>query len=134
MDNISPKKRSWQMSRVPTKDTKPELAIRRLLHSCGYRYMLHAKELPGKPDIVFKGKRKVIFVHGCFWHRHLGCRFTTMPKSHVEFWAGKFDKTMARDAKNVAALEAMGWGVLTIWTCELKDVEKLEAKLFRFLA
>ncbi|MFA6052615.1 MAG: very short patch repair endonuclease [Methylobacter sp.] len=133
MDNISPEKRSWQMSRVPTKNTKPELVVRRLLFKLGYRYRLHDKNLPGKPDIVFSSRHKAILVHGCFWHRHQNCKYSSMPKSRIEFWKEKFSKTVIRDKKNIAELQSMGWNILTVWTCELNDLQKLEIRLCDFL-
>lgn len=123
------------MSRVRGKDTKPEMLVRRLVHSLGYRYRLHRKDLPGKPDLVFGPRRKVIFIHGCFWHQHPdpNCKLARMPKSRQDFWRPKLRKNRERDEANRAALEADGWQVLEIWECELKDLEALEKRLVEFL-
>lgn len=107
--------------------------MRRLIHAMGYRFRLHAVDLPGKPDIVFRRRKKAIFVHGCFWHRHPGCKYSSLPKSHVDFWQDKFSKNVARDRRNLDALAVMGWNVLTIWTCELKEVDALLEKIQSFL-
>lgn len=118
-DVFSPKKRSEVMRAVKGKDTKPELALRKALHRLGYRYRLNVRELPGKPDLVFPGRRTVIFVHGCFWHGH-GCkRGRRVPKTNRAYWEDKIARNRARDRKNVAALKALGWRVITIWECEL---------------
>ncbi len=108
------------MSRIRGRNTGPELRLRSLLHRAGFRFRLHAKQLPGSPDVVLPKYRTAIFVHGCFWHRHPGCRNATMPSTRREFWQEKFDANVSRDARNQAALEAAGWTVLTIWECELK--------------
>lgn len=133
MDTLTPEQRSTLMSRIRSKDTQPELIVRKLLHSRGYRYRLHDKRLPGKPDLVFAGRRKLIFVHGCFWHRHDGCAMARMPKSRIEFWRPKLQANQARDQVTIARLEAMGWRVLVVWECELRDVDALVAKLEHFL-
>jgi DNA mismatch endonuclease (patch repair protein) len=109
------------MSRIKGRDTGPELLLRSLLHRAGFRFRLHPKELPGKPDIVLPRYRAVVFVHGCFWHRHDGCRNATTPSTRAEFWQEKFDSNMNRDQRNMAALEAAGWTVFTVWECELKS-------------
>ncbi|WP_308719825.1 very short patch repair endonuclease [Komagataeibacter xylinus] len=119
-DTISAERRSWNMSRIRGRDTGPEMRLRSLLHRVGFRFRLHAKELPGKPDIVLPKYHTVIFVHGCFWHRHEGCRNATKPATRTEFWQAKFDGNVARDKRNKAALEAAGWTVITVWECELK--------------
>lgn len=129
-DTITRERRSWNMSRIKGRDTGPELLLRSLLHRAGFRFRLHAKELPGKPDIVLPKYRAAIFVHGCFWHRHEGCRDATMPSTRTEFWKSKFDSNVGRDERNQAALMAAGWTVFTVWECELKSdapgvVEKL---------
>ena len=121
VDIISEERRSWNMSRIRGKDTKPEIIVRSILHRMGYRFRLHRKDLPGKPDIVLPKYNTVIFVHGCFWHRHKGCKFAYTPKSRVDFWKAKFDGTVARDKHNRKQLEAMGWDVEIIWECEVKD-------------
>jgi DNA mismatch endonuclease (patch repair protein) len=107
------------MSRIRGTDSRPELALRRALHRLGLRYRLHAKDLPGKPDIVFPRYKAVVFVHGCFWHRHAGCNIATTPKSNTPFWVEKFDKNVARDSRVVATLEELGWHVFVAWECEL---------------
>lgn len=123
------------MSRIRGRDTKPELVVRRLLHAMGYRYRLQAKELPGNPDIVFRSRRKAIFVHGCFWHRHPDpdCALARMPKSRLDFWAPKLEANRARDLANVERLEAMGWKVALVWECELRDSERLGNRLRQFI-
>jgi DNA mismatch endonuclease, patch repair protein len=121
------------MSRVRGKDTRPEMVVRRQVFAAGYRYRLHAVNLPGKPDLVFPGRHKAIFVHGCFWHRHLGCSFSRMPKSRVEFWTVKLEGNRARDARNEAALRTLGWSFLTVWECELGDMDSLLHRITAFL-
>ena len=112
------------MSRIRGKDSRPELALRRVLHAMGFRYRLHGAGLPGKPDLVLPRYRTVVFVHGCFWHRHAGCNIATMPKSNTAFWAEKFTKNMDRDRRVSGQLEALGWLVLTAWECELSSTTK----------
>lgn len=119
-DRISKKHRSWNMSRIRGKHTTPELTLRSLLHRAGFRFRLHVPGLPGKPDIVLPKYRTVIFVHGCFWHRHEGCSNATTPKTRRQFWQEKFDRTVERDREKQAQLESAGWRVLTVWECELK--------------
>jgi len=121
------------MSRIRSKDTEPELRVRRLVHSLGFRFRLHRRDLPGKPDLVFTGRRKVIFVHGCYWHRHEGCRFSYMPKSNISFWQSKFEENVARDRKVVEALAAMSWMAFVVWECETNDMLRLSTKLTSFL-
>lgn len=133
MDHVAPEKRSEIMRLVKGKDTKPELVVRQLLHRMGYRYRLHRRDLPGKPDIVFASKKKAIFVHGCFWHRHPGCRWTTMPKTKVEFWERKFESNVTRDSRTLAELKSHGWDVLIVWQCETRDLESLADTLQKFL-
>lgn len=108
------------MSRIKGRDTGPELRLRSLLHRAGFRFRLHAKDLPGKPDIVLPKYRTAIFVHGCFWHRHEGCRNATTPSTRPEFWQEKFDGNVERDKRNRAAIETAGWTVITVWECDLK--------------
>src|ERR1700722_6837944 len=117
------------MAKIRSKDTRPEMLVRRLLYALGYRYRLHAKDLPGRPDIVFRGRRKVIFVHGCFWHLHQGCKIARMPKSRLEFWVPKLEANKQRDTRNKRALGKEGWKVLTIWECDLKDTDRLEQRI-----
>lgn len=133
MDTVSPARRSEIMGRVRSRDTGPELAVRRLVHSLGYRYRLHARDLPGHPDLVFRPRMKVILVHGCFWHRHHGCELARMPKSRQEFWSSKFTVNRKRDRKTERALGKAGWRVLTVWECEIHDAQALEKRIRRFL-
>lgn len=132
-DTLSPSARSELMARIRGRDTKPEMLVRRLLHAMGYRYRLQVKDLPGRPDIVMRGRRKVIFVHGCFWHLHPDCRLARLPKSHLDFWLPKLEGNRARDLVNVEKLEAMGWRVLIVWECELGRKEQLSNILHRFI-
>jgi DNA mismatch endonuclease (patch repair protein) len=125
--------RSQVMAKVRGKDTKPEMQVRRLIHAAGYRYRLHCRELPGTPDLVFKGRRKVVFVHGCFWHRHDGCVHARMPKSRVEFWMAKLDGNRLRDGAVQLALARSGWGVLVIWECQLAHPEAVLETVRTFL-
>lgn len=131
-DTLSKEQRSKRMSLVKSKDTKPELFVRKLVHGLGYRYRLHHKKLPGKPDLVFKSKQKVIFVHGCFWHLH-DCGTYRLPKSRTGFWMPKLEGNAARDEANKLKLLEQGYKVLEIWECELKDVERLKTKIINFL-
>lgn len=135
MDTLTPKERSKRMSLVRGRDTKPEMRVRRLVHSLGYRYRLHRRDLPGSPDLVFGPRRKVIFVHGCFWHRHPApsCKLARLPKSRQEFWLPKLEGNRARDERINAALTAMGWTVLEIWECETADTESLAERIRGFL-
>lgn len=121
------------MARIGSRDTKPEMIVRRLLFSNGYRYRLHVRDLPGRPDIVFRRRRKAILVHGCFWHRHDGCPRATIPKTHQVYWLDKFDRNLARDARNEADLSDMGWNVLIVWECETKEIEALSERLMAFI-
>lgn len=133
MDSLSPNERSAVMARVRSKNSRPELFVRKIVFALGYRYRLHAGDLPGRPDLVFRNRRKVIFVHGCFWHRHAACALARLPKSRVEFWATKLEGNKQRDQRNQKALVKQGWKVLTIWECQLKKVQRLESTLRRFL-
>jgi DNA mismatch endonuclease (patch repair protein) len=121
------------MARVRATNTQPELRVRKLLFALGYRYRLHAKELPGHPDIVFRKLGKVIFVHGCFWHRHTSCALARLPKSRLEFWLPKLEGNKKRDVRNKRALQREGWKVMTIWECQLKRPEWLRERLRKFL-
>ena len=132
-DRLTHDQRSQNMSRIRSKHTKPEMIVRRMLHSLGFRYRLHADDLPGKPDIVFRSARKVIQVHGCFWHGHEGCARATIPTTRVQFWKAKISANRARDAAALAALHEYGWGVLTVWECQLKHQATLQARLRWFL-
>ena len=134
-DTLSPGQRSERMGRIRSKGSGPERRVRRLIHRLGYRFRLHRADLPGTPDLVFPGRRKVIFVHGCFWHRHPdpSCRLARMPKSRQDFWAPKLERNRERDLSNQAALESLGWSYLVLWECELKDSVALENRIRTFL-
>lgn len=133
MDHVSKAKRSEIMRAVKSKDTSAEVAIRRMIFRLGYRYRLHAAELPGRPDIVFRRRRKAIFVNGCFWHGHKGCSKARLPKSRIEYWRHKLEVNQNRDKKNLAELRRMGWDVLVLWQCEIKDSERILSEVVRFL-
>lgn len=133
MDHLTPDERSANMKRIRRADTKPEWAVRRLLHGLGYRYRLQWKAAPGRPDIAFPGRRKIIFVHGCFWHRHEGCRRATTPSTRADFWTAKFRRNIERDARNLERAAEEGWDALVIWECELRPVDSLEGRLTTFL-
>lgn len=122
------------MAKIRGKNTSPEIAVRKLLHSLGYRFRLHRKDLPGKPDIVLPRYKAVILVHGCFWHRHKECKYAYSPKSNVEFWQKKFDANLARDAKVEAQLLDAGWRYCIIWECEVSNLDVLREKLVAFLS
>jgi DNA mismatch endonuclease (patch repair protein) len=128
----SPEERGRMMRGFKSENTAPEMAVRRLAHQLGYRFRLHRKDLPGRPDMVFASKRKVIFVHGCFWHSH-GCGLTRVPRSNLEYWLPKLHRNRARDAKNIQALEATGWSLLVLWECEIKGQASLARRLKQFL-
>jgi DNA mismatch endonuclease, patch repair protein len=121
------------MAAVGTVSTGPELVVRRLVHGMGIRYGLHRKDLPGTPDMVFSSRKKVIFVHGCFWHRHFGCSKATNPTARAHFWADKFEKNVERDRRVQQALKRSGWKTLVVWQCELRNPKSLQTKLARFL-
>ncbi|MEX0302658.1 MAG: very short patch repair endonuclease [Leisingera sp.] len=131
-DTLTPQQRSANMAKIRAKHTKPEMLVRRMVHGMGFRYRLHRKDLPGKPDLVFGPRRKVIFVHGCFWHLH-DCRDGRIPSSRQDYWEPKLQRNVERDAEHLLALQEAGWQVLTIWECEIKDQEGLEARLRTFL-
>ena len=134
MDTLTPAERSERMGRVKGRDTKPELKVRRLVHAMGHRYRLQVGHLPGRPDMVFGPRRKVVFVHGCFWHRHPGCKLTRMPKSRLEFWRPKLEGNRARDLENRRRLEELGWRWHVVWECELVDEVALRRRLDAFLS
>lgn len=129
MDIVDPATRSRMMSSIRGKDTRPELVVRRLAHALGYRFRLHRRDLPGRPDLVFPGRRKVVLVHGCYWHRHEGCRFATIPSSNRDFWLAKFARNVERDADVLERLLGQGWDPLVVWECETRDSEALAARL-----
>lgn len=133
MDRLTTEQRSWNMSRIRGTDTGPERAVRSILHRLGYRFRLDARSLPGRPDVVLSRHGTVVFVHGCFWHRHRGCPYAYTPKTRMEFWSRKFDANVQRDRRVAAELHALGWKVLVVWECELRDVEQLSVRLDRAL-
>lgn len=125
VDVLTGEQRARCMSRIKGRDTKPEMVLRSFLHAEGLRYRLHRKDLPGKPDLVFKQYGCVIFVHGCFWHRHVGCQFTTTPSSNKEFWSEKLSKNAERDKRQIADLIQAGWRVIVVWECGLRNASKM---------
>lgn len=129
MDHLSPDARSANMARIKGADTGPEIAVRRALHALGYRFRLHRRDLPGRPDITLPRLKTVIFVHGCYWHRHSGCRRATTPQTRTDFWEAKFAGTVARDHRQRESLIAAGWRVLTVWECETRDRSALSEML-----
>jgi len=132
-DTLSVLERSRLMSRIHSKDTQPEMIVRRIAHKDGYRYRLHVGDLPGKPDLVFPSRRKVIFVHGCFWHGHDGCALAHQPQSNQEFWLAKLKGNKLRDSSALEQLAILGWKALVIWECELKDADAVQRKIRSFL-
>lgn len=130
-DRLTKAQRSWNMSRIRSTNTKPEIVVRRLLTGMGLRYRLHRAGLPGKPDIVLGPRRLVIFVHGCFWHRHPGCKQATMPSANRAFWLEKLEGNAARDRRHRTALRKLGWRVVTVWECETRNPERLARRLAR---
>ncbi len=133
-DTLSKAARSRLMSKIRGKDTGPERQVRSLLHRAGYRFRLHGSDLPGRPDIVLPKHRAVVFVHGCFWHRHKGCKGATVPKTHRKFWAEKFARNVANDQKHIRRLRRMGWKVLMVWECQLRRPEQVLARLRKTLS
>lgn len=125
--------RSENMRRIRSKNTAPEMTVRHLVHGMGYRYRLHRKDVPGKPDLVFPQRRKVIFIHGCFWHQHRGCREGRSPKSNTAYWLPKLERNQARDRDALKQLAALGWDVMVVWECETTDSHALAGKLQDFL-
>lgn len=121
------------MARIKRADTKPERIVRGLLHAMGYRFRLQWKAVPGRPDVAFPGRRRIIFVHGCFWHQHEGCRLAHVPSTRQAFWQDKFDRNRARDARDLARAQAEGWAVMVIWECETRDTDTLRKRLCSFL-
>ena len=116
--------RSKNMSAIKSKNTRPEIIVRKFLHSKGYRFRLHRKDLPGSPDIVLPKYKTAIFVHGCFWHRHQGCKYATNPKTRIKFWENKFNQNIKRDKENILSLRNLKWEVLVVWECQLKNLEE----------
>jgi DNA mismatch endonuclease (patch repair protein) len=132
-DKISKERRSANMRAVRSRNTQPEIRVRQIAYGLGYRFRLHFRKLPGKPDIAFPGRQKAVFVHGCFWHQHRKCRRASVPKSNRGFWRAKLEHNAARDAKQLAAIRKHGWRALVIWECEIKNERRLAARLRRFL-
>ena len=128
-DHLSKEKRSWNMSKIRSKNTRPELAVRKYLYSNGFRYRLHNRKLPGKPDITNQSKKTAVFVNGCFWHQHEGCKRATIPKSNKSYWLPKLENNVARFKNNTDKLLDMGWKVFIVWECETKDEVILKSKL-----
>jgi DNA mismatch endonuclease, patch repair protein len=135
MDTVSKSVRSRMMSAVKGRNTSPEIRVRSLAHRIGYRFRLHGKDLPGRPDLVFRSRRKTVFVHGCFWHQHAApkCPGGRAPKSNLRYWAPKLAKNVMRDQRNLAALKALKWKTLVVWECETANEERLAKRLVRFL-
>jgi DNA mismatch endonuclease (patch repair protein) len=133
MDRISPETRSRVMAAVKSKDTGPERAVRTLIFALGYRFRLHRRDLPGTPDLVFPGRKKVIFVNGCFWHFHSRCKAFRAPKSRIKYWRGKLTRNRWRDRQNQSALKKLGWSVLVIWECEVKELSVLQGRIVQFM-
>ena len=131
MDSLSKERRSWNMRRIRSEDTTPEMCVRSALHRAGFRFRLHSSKLPGKPDIILPKYKTVIFVNGCFWHRHPGCKRATMPSSNVDYWQKKFQRTVERDREEVRQLENAGWTVYVIWECEVKEKGFWESFLYQ---
>lgn len=132
-DSLTPAERGERMARIRGKDTGPERRVRRILTALGFRYRLHYSKLPGRPDIAFPGRRKVIWVHGCFWHRHPGCALARLPKSKLDFWKPKLEGNRSRDLRNEAKVRAAGWDTFVVWECELSDESSLVAQLKGFV-
>jgi len=133
MDTLTPEQRRRAMASVKSENTAPELLVRRILHANGFRFRLHRKDLPGKPDIVLPKYRTVIFVHGCFWHQHTGCPHASRPSSNQDYWQPKLDRNIERDAKRQAALRALGWRVIVVWECNTKNLPKIATELKQLL-
>jgi DNA mismatch endonuclease (patch repair protein) len=133
VDKLSKAERSENMRRIRSRNMKPELIVRSLTHRLGYRFRLHRKDLPGKPDLVFASRMKVIFVHGCFWHQHEGCIDSRLPKTNADYWHPKLRRNVERDAASIRALQTAKWRSLVIWECETKDEQRVAKKINRFL-
>lgn len=134
-DTLTPAERSERMSRVRGKNTRPEMVVRRLVHGMGYRYRLHRTDLPGIPDLVFPSRRKVVFIHGCFWHRHPdpACTLARLPRSRLDFWLPKLEGNRQRDREKEGELLSLGWRFLVVWECQIRDKEQLKNKILSFL-
>lgn len=134
VDVVDPQKRSRMMAAIPRGDTAPEFLVRSYLHGCGLRFRVHVRALPGTPDIVLPRFKAAVFVHGCFWHRHPGCRFAAVPTSRQDFWSRKFESNVKRDAVNVEKLRTLGWRPLVIWECEARQADELDQLFWRIVA
>ena len=132
-DTLSTEERSRLMAKIKGKNTAPERAVRSLLHRAGYRFRIHVRGLPGTPDVVLPKYRAVVFIHGCFWHRHRNCKIATMPQSHKKFWSEKFARNVANDARHRRKLRRLGWRVVTVWSCQLRHPERVLAKIEKAL-
>jgi DNA mismatch endonuclease (patch repair protein) len=132
-DNLSPEDRSKHMARIRGRDTRPELQVRGLLHSAGYRYRVQLKGVPGRPDIAFPARKKAVFVHGCFWHGHEGCKLAHTPRTRPDYWAAKFERNKARDQRQRLQAAELGWEVLVVWECEVTSKGALRDRLTAFL-
>jgi len=128
-DHLSTEMRSWNMSRIRSKNTKPEIIVRSLLHRMGYRFRLHQKKLPGTPDIVLRKYKTVIFVNGCYWHRHKGCKRCTTPSENQDYWLPKFERRIQKDRENIRELKKLGWKIIVVWECEIKNEKKILKKI-----
>lgn len=133
MDIVKSEVRSKIMAAVGRTNTRPELAVRKMIHAMGYRFRLHDRQLPGTPDLVFSSRRCVIFVHGCFWHRHVGCERSTIPRSQRAFWVAKFRRNRCRDQRALRALNLAGWKAMAVWECELTEPDRLSRQIKTFL-
>lgn len=129
MDRLTRERRSWNMSRIKGRDTKPELLVRSIIHRLGYRFRLHHTDLPGRPDIVLTRHRTVVFVHGCFWHRHARCQYAYTPKSNLSFWNLKFESNIDRDKRALVGLRKLGWKAVVVWECQTANEAMLERRL-----
>ena len=132
-DTVDSAKRSEIMSRIRGRDTKPEMTVRRIAHGLGFRFRVHRRDLPGSPDIVFPRHRAVIMVHGCFWHRHRGCKYASSPRTRVQYWSNKFEVNVVRDERAATELRDLGWRVMVIWECETKNHEAVAARIASYL-
>ena len=133
MDHITQEKRSWNMRQIASKNTAPEVIFRKLIHRAGFRYRLHVKTLPGKPDLVLKKYRTAVFIHGCFWHGHENCKRGNQPKTNIKYWSEKIKRNMEKDAKNVIMLKNADWRIFTVWECELKKPEDVLKRFQEFI-
>jgi DNA mismatch endonuclease (patch repair protein) len=134
VDIVSPQTRSRMMASIRGADTAPELLVRAYLHRAGLRFHVHVRQLPGTPDIVFPNRKLAVFVHGCFWHRHVGCPYCTTPATRPDFWARKFEANRARDRRNVEQLHQIGWAVLTVWECQTASIDELDRLFWQIVA